>query len=191
MSWLKALIPAIIALHCTIFSPKAIAESFDQEASRFVSGTGTAIYLGAGVLLPILLDGKQGTQESLRALDTLAASTLLCVGLKEITDVKRPDSDSTDSFPSCHATTAFAIATIQSHYHPKSAILWYSGASIISYSRLNLNRHRLTEVLAGAALGYLTAKLELSQKHGLILFPLITNDSSGGSIVGFQVIGSF
>ncbi len=191
VSWFKTVCPAFIALSCIMFAPKAIADTFDKDVSDFVSGGGTALYLGAGVALPLLLDGKQGGQHSLRALDSLGTSTLLCIALKEVTDVKRPDSDSRDSFPSCHATAAFAIATVQSQYHPGSAILWYSGASLIAYSRVNLNRHRITEVLAGAALGYLTAKLELSQKHGLILFPIISSDDAGGSLVGLQVIGSF
>ncbi|BAY12630.1 hypothetical protein NIES2098_58190 [Calothrix sp. NIES-2098] len=191
LSWFKTVWPAFIALYCIMFAPKAIADTFDKDVSEFVSGGGTALYLGAGVALPLLLDGKQGGQRSLRALDSLGTSTLLCIALKEVTDVKRPDSDARDSFPSCHATAAFAIATVQSHYHPGSAILWYSGASLIAYSRVNLNRHRVTEVLAGAALGYLTAKLELSQKHGLILFPIISSDDSGGSLVGLQVVGSF
>jgi hypothetical protein len=191
MSWLKTLPAAIITCYCTMFAPQAIAQTLDKDVSRFISGGGTAIYLGAGTLLPLFTDGKQGVQRSLRTFDSLGTSTLLCISLKEITDVQRPDSDSRDSFPSCHATAAFAVATMQSHYHPESAILWYSGATLISYSRLNLNRHRLAEVLAGAALGYLTAKLELSQKHGLILFPLISSGSSGESIVGMQIVGSF
>jgi membrane-associated phospholipid phosphatase len=191
MSWLRKIYPVLVVLGSTIFAPKAIAEPFDQEASRFVSGTGTALYLGAGVALPLLFDGKQGGQRSLRVLDSLSTSTLLCIGLKEITQVKRPDSDGRDSFPSCHATAAFAVATINSHYHPEDALLWYAGASVISYSRLNLNRHRITEVLAGAALGYLTGQLELNQKQGLILFPIINSDDVGGTIVGLQVMGNF
>ncbi|BAY98094.1 hypothetical protein NIES37_20420 [Tolypothrix tenuis PCC 7101] len=191
ISGLITLCPTLIALYCTILAPKAIADTFDKDLSNFVSGGGTALYLGAGVTLPLLQDGKQGGQHALRALDSLTTSTLLCISLKEITDVKRPDSDSRDSFPSCHATAAFAIATVQSHYHPGSALIWYSGASLIAYSRINLNRHRLTEVLAGAALGYLTAQLELSQKHGLILFPIISSDDAGESLVGLQVVGSF
>ncbi|BAY25552.1 hypothetical protein NIES2100_53580 [Calothrix sp. NIES-2100] len=191
MSWFKTVWPAFIGLYCIMFTPKAIADSFDKDVSEFISGGGTALYLGAGVALPLLLDGKQGGQHSLRALDSLGTSTLLCIAIKEVTDVKRPDSDEHDSFPSCHATAAFAIATVQSHYHPGSAILWYSGASVIAYSRVNLNRHRVTEVLAGAVLGYLTAQLELSQKHGLILFPIISSDDAGGSLLGLQVVGSF
>ena len=191
MSWLKTLCPAIVALCCTTQAPTVQAQTADRDISRFVSGTGTALYLGAGVALPLLLDGKNGGQHSLRALDSLGTSTLLCIGLKEVTQVQRPDSDERDSFPSCHATAAFAVATVQSHYHPKQALLWYGGASIIAASRVNLNRHRVEDVLAGAALGYLTGRLELSQKHGLILFPVITSDDKGGTVVGLQVVGSF
>jgi len=46
--------------------------------SRFVSGTGTVLYLGTGVVLPLLIDGKNGGQHSLRTLDSLGTSVLLC-----------------------------------------------------------------------------------------------------------------
>ncbi len=187
----KAICPIIITLYCSLFTTSAKAESFDKDVSNFISGPGTALYLGVGVGLPLLTDGKEGGQRSLRVLDSLTTSGLVCVGLKEITQVKRPDSDARDSFPSCHATSAFAVATVQSHYHPDAAFLWYSGATLISASRLNLNRHRVSEVLVGAALGYFTAKLELSQRNGLILFPLISSDDKGESIVGLQIIGSY
>lgn len=187
----KALCSIVIALSLVVLAPKVKAESFDREVSEFVSGPGTLIYLGTGVTLPLIVDGKEGKQRALRTLDSLSTSTLACIALKKVTRVQRPDSDSRDSFPSCHATAAFAVATVQSHYNPDSALLWYSGASLISYSRLNLNRHRISEVLAGAVLGYLTAKLELSQKRGLILFPFIYSDDADESVVGFQVVGSF
>ncbi|MEM9924243.1 MAG: phosphatase PAP2 family protein [Cyanobacteria bacterium P01_D01_bin.50] len=191
MNWLQKICPILIGLYSLIYMPKATADTLDKEVSSFISGEGTVLYLGTGVALPLLIDGKEGGQKSLRTLDSLGTSSLLCIGLKQVTRVKRPDSDSRDSFPSCHATAAFAVATMQSHYHPDTAILWYSGASLIAYSRLNLNRHRITEVLTGAALGYLTARLELSQKRGLILFPLINNNQVGDTIVGMQIVGSF
>jgi len=188
MSWFKTLSPIVIALCCTIFAaPKANAGS----VSDFISGPGTAIYLGTGVTLPLLTDGKSGGQHALRTLDSLVTSGLICEGLKQVIHVKRPDNNGNDSFPSCHATAAFAIAAMQSHYHPRYALLWYAGASVIAYSRVDLNRHRWTDVLAGAGIGYLTGRLELKQKHGLILFPIISGDGNGGRIVGLQVMRSF
>ncbi|AFZ12008.1 phosphoesterase PA-phosphatase related protein [Crinalium epipsammum PCC 9333] len=191
MPWLKKLLPLFTVIYCTTVSTTVKAETFDRDVSRFVSGTGTVLYLGTGVVLPLLIDGKNGGQHSIRTLDSLGTSVLLCQGLKEVAQVKRPDSEERDSFPSCHATAAFSVATMQSHYHPESALLWYGGASAIALSRVNLNRHRVTEVLAGAALGYFTSRLELSQKRGLILFPLIRTENKTDTVVGLQVVGYF
>jgi PAP2 superfamily len=191
MSWVKNLVAVFTVVCCTTIATIAKAGSFDQDVSQFISDEGTIIYLGTGTILPLLTDGKKGKNESLRVVDSLGTSLLVCEGLKAVTDVKRPDSETRDSFPSCHATLAFAMATMQSKYHPKYALLWYTGASAIAYSRVNLNRHRWTEVLAGAAIGYGVAKLELSQRRGLILFPIIGSDDEGGTVVGLQMSKSF
>lgn len=190
-SYLKKLYPTIIALFfMAIASPAALADSGDRPVSEFVSGTGTDIFILTGMVLPLLTDGHNGVQHSLRTFDAFVVNSLLSQSLKEITNVKRPDSDARDSFPSLHASSAFAIATMESHYHPDYAPLWYAGATLIAYSRVDLNRHRVTEVLAGAAIGYLTARLELSQKHGLLLFPIIDSDQQGTK-VGLQILASF
>ena len=191
MSWVKNLAPVLTVLCCTTIANTASADSFDQDVSQFISDEGTIIYLGTGIVLPLLLDGKNGKNQSLRVVDSLGTSLLVCEGLKAVTDVQRPDSDQRDSFPSCHATLAFTVATMQSEFQPKYTLLWYAGASAIAYSRVNLNRHRLTEVLAGAAIGYGIAKLELNQPNGLILFPIIGSDNEGGTIVGLQMSKSF
>jgi membrane-associated phospholipid phosphatase len=104
---------------------------------------------------------------------------ILTEGLKRATDVKRPDSNSHDSFPSAHASAAFAVATMESQFHPREAALWYAGAAWIADSRLILNRHHIADVVAGVALGYLTARAELSSRNGWVLSPLI-----GGKGVG-------
>ena len=62
---------------------------------------------------------------------------------------------------------------MQAHYHPKQALLWYGGATIIGASRVQLNRHYWHDVIAGAALGYFTTQLELHEEKGLILRPFI------------------
>lgn len=79
----KALCPIVIALSLVALAPKVKAESFDREVSEFVSGPGTLIYLGTGVTLPLLLDGKEGKQRALRTLDSLGTSTKRVHSLKE------------------------------------------------------------------------------------------------------------
>lgn len=148
--------------------------------ARFASGPGNIAFLAAGTLLPLVEDGKDGKQHSLRTADSLLTSTLITEGLKRIVRERRPDSEERTSFPSGHATAAFAVATMQAHYHPKQAIFWYAGAAAIAYSRVRLHRHYTQDVVAGAAVGILTSRLELKQSRGLALFPFIHGKQEGG-----------
>ncbi len=141
--------------------------------AKFASNTGNLIFLGAGTLLPLVEDGHNGNQHALRVADAVISATLLTEGLKRVFREKRPDANSRDSFPSGHATAAFAVATMQAHFHPNQAIFWYAGASAIAYSRVKLRRHYNQDILAGAAVGILTARAEISQSRGLLLFPFI------------------
>jgi membrane-associated phospholipid phosphatase len=193
MSWLKSACASSLALVTVLGSMmNATSASAQSSFSEFTSGVGTGVYLGAGTLLPLVTDGEKGGQRSLRILDTLATSAALCYGVKSVIQSPRPDNErELDSFPSCHAMTAFSVARMQSQYHPDWAIAWYAGATLIGYSRVDLNRHRLSDVLVGAGLGYLVAELELSQKKGLILFPLIREDSQGNTVYGMQIKAEF
>ena len=166
--------------------PPAHADSPARSASNFASGTGNLIFLAAGVGLPLLSDGHDGRNHALRALDALGTSVLLSEGLKNLVREKRPDSNAHDSFPSGHATAAFSVATVEAGLHPHQAPLWYLGAALISYSRVRLRRHTVGDVVAGAAIGIGTARVELAQPHGLILSPFIVPDGKG---MGIQMSG--
>lgn len=174
--------PALAGLTLTLLAltpGAARADSPARKASTFASESGNILFLAAGVGLPLLSDGHDGQNHALRALDALGTSVLLSEGLKVLVREKRPDSNAHDSFPSGHATAAFAVATVEGSLHPKQAPLWYLGAALISASRVRLHRHTTGDVLAGAALGFGTARLELSQPRGLILSPFITEGGAG------------
>ena len=157
----------------------AQADTPDHKAALFASGDGNILYLAAGVGLPLLSDGRYGTRHALRVADALGTSVLLSEAIKALVKEKRPDSDAHDSFPSGHATAAFAVATVESDLHPRQAALWYLGAALISYSRVRLRRHTTADVVAGAALGAGTAQVEVSQPRGLILSPFIMRGGLG------------
>lgn len=167
---------------CTLVCLPAVAraDSPAHTEAKIASGAGNIIYLATGTLLPLLEDGKDGKEHALRTADSLLTSTLITTALKRVVREKRPDSDARTSFPSGHATAAFAIATMQANYHPRQALLWYSGATLIAASRLQLHRHYIQDVAAGAAVGYFTARLELSRPRGLILSPFIQSRQQGG-----------
>jgi membrane-associated phospholipid phosphatase len=72
------------------------------------------------------------------------------------------------SFPSGHTTVAFAAATVfamEYKNRPWVPILSYSAASLIGLSRITENKHWATDVLVGAALGYLTGRQVVNNYH--------------------------
>lgn len=66
-----------------------------------------------------------------------------------------------DAWPSGHTTMAFALAAgVSDELHsPPVTIALYGAATMTAWSRLNDNRHWLSDVLAGAAVGITSAKL--------------------------------
>lgn len=166
-------------------------DGHDSEWADFASGTGTLLFLGAGTLLPLATDSQDGAQHSLRTADALISSTLIAEALKQVVHKKWPDGIDYKSFPSGHATVAFTVATMQANTHPGQAIFWYAGASAIAASRVKLRRHDTIDVLAGAALGYAMARLELSQNRGLLLRPFIRQSAPDNRVTGLSLFKTF
>ena len=72
------------------------------------------------------------------------------------------------SFPSGHTTVAFAAATVfalEYRDRPLFAIIAYSAASLIGLSRITENKHWVSDVFAGAALGYVTGRQVVNNYH--------------------------
>jgi len=172
---------ALAALAAPLAMAAPADPPFDRQVGDFFSGTGTVLYLIAGVGAPLLEDGKAGKTHALRAADALLSSVALSEGMKSLVQEKRPDTNAHDSFPSGHASSVFAVATVESAFHPKQAIYWYAGASLISASRFTIHRHTVGDVLAGAALGYGIGRWELSSRRGLLLMPFIQPTSKGAA----------
>jgi undecaprenyl-diphosphatase len=70
--------------------------------------------------------------------------------------------ETTHSFPSGHAATSFACATVLSAFAPRLRLPLYALAVLIAFSRLYNGVHYPTDVVAGAVLGALTALLLLA-----------------------------
>jgi undecaprenyl-diphosphatase len=65
------------------------------------------------------------------------------------------------SFPSGHAAGAFLMATLFGHFYPGAGTACYSLAALVGFSRVYNGIHYPSDVLAGSALGVLSARLGL------------------------------
>ena len=149
--------------------------SKEWKIDEFISHPFTWGFLALGESMPFAERDRTPMQESLRAGDSELFSVGITEVLKRLTRVPRPDTHKPTSFPSGHATAAFSMATSQAQFHPGQAVWWYLGASAIAVSRIRLYRHHVTDILAGAAVGFLATRLELSQPRGILLNPWILN----------------
>jgi undecaprenyl-diphosphatase len=71
----------------------------------------------------------------------------------------------THAFPSGHATTSFACATILARSWPRAAPAFFVLAAAIAFSRVYVGVHWPLDVIAGAVLGVAIALLLLAVGH--------------------------
>ena len=79
--------------------------------------------------------------------------------LKEAVRRERPNGENNQSFPSGHASNAFALAAVlDTHYGLPAAIPGYALATAVAVSRVKRNAHWLSDVVAGSTLGFIVGK---------------------------------
>jgi hypothetical protein len=116
-------------------------------------------------------------------------SGALTQGIKLATGRTRPDGTSY-SFPSGHASSAFAMATVlQRYYGWRVGVPAFALASYVGGSRLSENRHYLSDVVFGAAIGTLSARA-VTLGHGRHQFAVTPVAMHGGVGVGMVYLGA-
>lgn len=160
------------------------SEGGAEKASWQTPGWGISA-LGGVLALGMIGGGDASRYYHVKGLaEALATGCVITAGLKVAFGRRRPDWDATRdspgsrrSFPSGHATQAFAIATYAALYLRRhvfagrrgdSAMPWWEaatyggllvGAGALAGERVLHNRHHLTDVGAGALLGTATSTL--------------------------------
>ena len=108
-------------------------------------------------------------QAILLSLLLLAESIVVNQGIKRVVGRPRPQvveprphhvrRPMTSSFPSGHASSAAFAAATFSQRHPRRAPLYYGLAAIVATSRVHVQVHHASDVIAGAAIGTAFARL--------------------------------
>jgi membrane-associated phospholipid phosphatase len=147
---------------------------FDDDIADWIAdpehGFGTSLESGAapaavGAAVAILFaTGRASDNSRYRAMTydwmqafvvNLGYTTLL----KAVVHRERPNGEDTLAFPSGHASNAFALAAVaERHFGWKAGLPAYTVAGLVAVSRLQRNKHYLSDVMAGATLGYIVGR---------------------------------
>ena len=151
----------------------ATGSRFDGRTRSLLDGScptcgTTGASMGGPAITPVVgalfLAGRFAPQGRFRAAsyDFAQAAIVTCAYsslLKYSIQRTRPDGSDSLSFPSGHTSTAFSLATVATqHYGWKVGVPAYLLASGIGYSRIEKDKHYLSDVLAGATLGILVGR---------------------------------
>lgn len=128
--------------------------------------------VGLGVLTTGLISGDRDVRDAgLRISSSLAMTGVVVTAAKFVAGRSRPSRENSDaddfrpfsgntSAPSGHSAMAFALATSLSDEigNPWASVGLYTVATATAWSRVNDNVHWFSDVVAGAAIGIVSAK---------------------------------
>lgn len=117
---------------------------------------------------------------------------ILSQGIAQVTKFsigrKRPDGSNSQSFPSGHAASAFATASVlHRHYGWKVGVPAYAFGSYVALARMSWNKHHATDVVMGAGLGIASARTVTMSVAGT-KFNMGVQPQVGGASINFTKI---
>jgi membrane-associated phospholipid phosphatase len=146
-----------------------------------------ATHLGAAGVLWLVSDFTKDMKEHevakslIQALTVTDVSTLL---LKASTNTRGPDNDHF-SWPSGHASSAFATAAVLNEYYgPWVGLPSFAMAGLVGYQRIGSREHDFSDVVFGAMLGYVIGtsvardgKAQFPELFGMKVIPYVEPNS--------------
>jgi membrane-associated phospholipid phosphatase len=120
--------------------------------------------LGSVFVVGRLIDNQRFRDMSYDLGEAAIVSGLITSGLKLAVGRVRPNGSNDRSFPSGHSSAWFTYASIvQRHYGTWVALPAYGLWALVATSRMDINVHYFSDVIAGAGIGYLVARTAVRQ----------------------------
>jgi membrane-associated phospholipid phosphatase len=162
--------------HFATGSNAALNGGQDKNAVR--DALPTVAIIGGTFAYAAFLGDSAGYRESWSLVEAGALSTITGEALSYAAGRERPDGTTSpnrwraggDSFPSVHASAAFAVGTVfaesgNDEYRWIRRIIGYGVAGATAYIRVKENVHWASDTVAGAALGIGTARFVLNRRE--------------------------
>ena len=151
--------------------------SSSEDIFKAITHLGDGVVL-IGLMTALYVSGEVSDNNSLRktallSLESWLTTGIIVRGLKSVVGRARPWTGESShsfhpfstrsrfaSFPSGHASSAFAVATVIADQAKKVYIdiLAYSLATLVAISRVHIDKHWSSDILVGSAIGYFVAK---------------------------------
>ncbi len=151
----------------------ALACAPAAAGSKFADGLGDATgpLVGLGIAATFFGSGDNAKNDAVKVGDAAVVS----VGLAELLkpNLKVENNGYNHSFPSGHTAIAFGTATALAELHPKQKWLYYAGAALLGWSRVESDAHTWKDVLGGAALGIGAGRLSMTSDGGLMFARIV------------------
>lgn len=162
------------ALVNTIYKP---AHIFGDTPEQVALSLGTYAY-------GLIFDEPKTAHLGMDLLRAQMITEVLVEPLKFAVRRERPDMSNRQSFPSGHAAVTFAAATvIERHLGWKRSVLGYAIASYVASSRLHDNRHYLSDVVFGAAVGTIAGRTVTQHGRNVWAFAPVTVPGGAAIVV--------
>ena len=170
----KWMVPSAIGLGALFTTDRITGDEMNEAtgqlaASRGISQAGSIYALGGAATTFYLLGRKEhnyrARETGLLSAEAMVNSLIVEGALKEITQRARPADgverseffDGGSSFPSGHSTQVWAVATVVANeYKHRRAVqvAAYGVAAAVSVARFTAQKHYISDVVAGSALGW-------------------------------------
>lgn len=160
---------------------------FSKRADDFMR------YVPALAVYGLNLAGVKGRNSYLDATGNYVVSMGIMTGMVAIAKKQshrlRPDGSGYDSFPSGHSAASFVAAEfLKQEYKEVSPWIGYAGYAVATTTgifRLYNNKHWVSDVVAGAGVGILSAKL------GYLVYPQLKKLIMGKKQTNFNLVPAY